>query len=688
MQTIPAAVETLLKTRKMVGADRPAHEVAFFGMPSSDPEVDFSTITWTRPQTDSGGNFSFAKCANGKIVVVYGGGAALTQAYADNVNDLLSGSNVLSDHSSIFTGSSLLRGTVFNVGDDLFLTIARARSAASDDKQQVQIYKSPSGNGGDWELRGTIREIQEVEAYSMHKYVPVGSVLVLPSGRWVVSYPYFRGGSALNFVCFPAVAVSDDGGLTWTHKSTLSTSNYVGWVSRVLGYYDDKIWVQYTTETSSGTTFLCYGYDNGNSWLSPYNLQAELSLYRPGNGVFFTRGGYLHWLSVQYGVTDRYIYRTKTPLQPNTWERVYLDTTESLIIDAYVATIDNHLIISLSHFVNGISLPDIKVAVKSITIDRSRGAAAAQATITLDNTGGAYSPDGTGDWAGVIMPNALVTIKQGYGADLVQTFIGYIDSVEMSNFPAELRISCRDKGKLALDRIVTNSVDGGHYVKFTSTTVEDAVTALAGLCGLTTGTVEATGMTLTSKLFSWESYADAIDWLADISNSCWRVDELGVLHFTRDVMPASPATAYSFAEGEDIISLGYLISDEQLYYTATVYGVDANDAVIKASANFGAPLTYGLFSQKVLKIDAPDADTVAKCQEIADRTVALMLCRCRVVDFAAIAVPWLQVGDFIQVTETTSTISELYRITNISLNQDPGGFVMAITCYWYGEVPS
>lgn len=327
----------------------------------------------------------------------------------------------------------------------------------------------------------------------------------------------------------------------------------------------------------------------------------------------------------------------------------------------------------------------VEIKVKSISIDRSKGMASS-CNIALDNKGGVYSPDGTGDWAGVLMPNVQVEIEQGYGTNLVKTFTGYVDNVEMTTFPQELRLTCRDKSKLALDRIVTNDVDGGHYVKFANTTVEAAFIKLAELCGLTTGTVEETGMLLTSKMFSWESYADAFSWLAELSGFEWHVDEMGLIHFVRDATPENPEAAYVFREGEDIISLGYTISDTDLYYEAVVYGQDAEGNVIKASAQFGAPLTYKLFSQKVLKIDAQEADTVAKCQEIADRAVALMLCRARVVDFAAVAVPWLQIGDFIQVIETSSTISELYRITDMAFNQDPNGFTMSIRCYWYGAV--
>ena len=79
--------------------------------------------------------------------------------------------------------------------------------------------------------------------------------------------------------------------------------------------------------------------------------------------------------------------------------------------------------------------------------------------------------------------------------------------------------------------------------------------------------------------------------------------------------------AWVFREGEDIVRLDYAIDDADLYYQVMVYGKNSSEAVISATKAFAAPINYNLnvVNQKILKIDAPDADTVAKCQAIADR---------------------------------------------------------------------
>jgi len=683
MQTIPAEVQTLLKSRQMIAANRPTHKITIAGAPTGSP--DFSgTPDWTLQGQSSTliAVSNWLQKTDGSWMCCWFDATSkeLQTGFSADLDFLETDYAI----ESVVATPAITVDIVYDNqcalhkrSDGSVLLIATNHALSA----WTKCFISETGDGDDWVYYSTVGEGTAGTLYTTGQPV-VGIPIVTSTGRIVLTYVSgddFIGGIWTQ----PKVSFSDDDGLTWT-VSFIGSYGAGRAISQPCQLPDGSIFlVDINSTTNNG---LYQSINDGSNWT--YILNAGSAW---GNSVsLMCIGSTAYALCLNMGFYQLENATAATFVDPANWTKLFdLDVTTERCGRLYLC--DNHFALHdvENSAIYDTEIPTLHLNVKSISVDRSRGSAAAQATIILDNTGGVYSPDGAGDWAGVIMPNALATIEQGYGADLAQTFVGYVDSVEMTNFPAELRISCRDKGKLALDRIVTNAVDGGHYCKYTNKTIEYIVGDLVSLCnGLTTGTIEATGMTLASKLFSWESYADAMDWLADLSSSTWRVDELGALQFTRDVMPVSPTTAYSFAEGEDIISLGYTISDTDLYYQATVYGQDANGAVVKATADFGAPLTYGLFSQKVLKIDAPDADTVAKCQEIADRAVALMLCRCRVVDFAAIAVPWLQVGDFIQVTETTTTISELYRVTNISTSQGPDGFTMGITAFWYGEVPS
>jgi hypothetical protein len=105
---------------------------------------------------------------------------------------------------------------------------------------------------------------------------------------------------------------------------------------------------------------------------------------------------------------------------------------------------------------------------------------------------------------------------------------------------------------------------------------------------------------------------------------------------------------------------------------------------VVATANYISAAYYNIPADKILWLQAGEATTLAACQAIANKAEYQMRCRDRICEFACIGNPYLQIGDIIQVTETTTTISELYRITDIQSTQSPdGGYIMQITCYHY-----
>lgn len=329
----------------------------------------------------------------------------------------------------------------------------------------------------------------------------------------------------------------------------------------------------------------------------------------------------------------------------------------------------------------GTTVYDATLRAKRIEINRNRGMASS-ATVVFDNKGGWLSPDKAGDWFNVMFPNVGIKIEQGYGTELEDTFLGTIDDVKMTTFPAELTINCRDYLKLALDQTIKSS--SVYSITYTGKTPEYIFNDLATKVGVFTSiTTEVTGLTIGEKTFSMESYADAFGWLCDLCGFAYHVDEAGGIYFVKeDEVPigeVSSAAQYEFAEGVDIISLGYTISDRDLYSKVIVIG----DGVV-ATASYISAAYYNIPTDKILWLQAGEATTLAACQAIANKAEYQMRCRDRICEFACIGNPYLQIGDIIQITETTTTISELYRITDMQSVQSPeGGYVMQITCYHY-----
>lgn len=145
--------------------------------------------------------------------------------------------------------------------------------------------------------------------------------------------------------------------------------------------------------------------------------------------------------------------------------------------------------------------------------------------------------------------------------------------------------------------------------------------------------------------------------------------------------------AWIFREGEDLFRLPYRITRRNVYGKITVIGQNSAGAEVSGTYTYPNRADFGIPDDKVLFVEIPELDTAAKCQAAADQMGNDMIRRVREIVFAAVAVPWLEVGDVVQVIESSSTASETYRITGMELQLDQGGFIMTCTAYFYGYAP-
>lgn len=139
-----------------------------------------------------------------------------------------------------------------------------------------------------------------------------------------------------------------------------------------------------------------------------------------------------------------------------------------------------------------------------------------------------------------------------------------------------------------------------------------------------------------------------------------------------------------YQEGEDIYGLNLIISRRNMYGTIRVAG-DGEEA----SAVATSPLwdTSRIDLDKVLFADNQYLDTIEKTQKCADRLKADMLNRYICTDFVCVAHPWLQVGDCVQVIESSTTITEIYKIMSISFDLSSDGFSSSIKAFHVGYTP-
>jgi hypothetical protein len=709
MKAIPAAVQTLLKSRAMAGDDQHNHLITLTGAPDNTTIVD--PTDWTSWRTYVGdspvrtyGNMT--ETSDGRAVIAYIESDKAYIAFADSVLEVVNGTKSFgagTELKSVTSGQA----SIALIGGKLHMAIA---TWPSDGVLLVEHWADSDGEGADMAYVNDIAA--DICAYAGltpdNSSNTLGPIIPLSATNWVVICPHF-----INYYGIKGEDIvpcySTDSGATWTVGTASGVDIYT---------YHTRLSVSFLP-LSDSTFMLAFESSSTHANVTHYADCGATRVIRAGEwaGWRTTEGGpgrpygWAAWAVVGDAVyffttTDSYntiirSYKYKGTAADITYDKArdyaYWDVIDAgLQADsssaggAFIATLTTDALV-LQHSatyqyspatrISGVATivqDSIIIRAKRIDINRNKGMVSS-ATVVFDNKGGIYSPDKEvgADWKNVMWPNNGIVIQQGYGSELTTTFTGTIDDVKMTSYPAEITLTCRDYLKRAYDQLITTG--GVHTVTYTSQTPEAIFTALATLAGWAAGDIhtEATGLTIASKTFTNETYGDAFSWLADMCGYLVYCDEDGDVYFAKDDDDAVPTSDYTYAEGSDIVSIGYTISDRDLYNKIIVIG----DGVSYEITYYN---TYGILTSKKMIIQASEATTEAQCQAIAEQTRYLMNSRARICEFAAVANPYLQIGDTLTVTETTTLISELYKVTDISTSQSPdGGYIMQITCYHY-----
>lgn len=142
-------------------------------------------------------------------------------------------------------------------------------------------------------------------------------------------------------------------------------------------------------------------------------------------------------------------------------------------------------------------------------------------------------------------------------------------------------------------------------------------------------------------------------------------------------------TAYHFRQGEDIYSLVYQISRDQVYGNIQASGYGAVAQYINPN-----PAYYGVSGDKTLIVqDNQYLEEEEQIQDMVNRLGYTMLRTFRKVELVTVGIPYLQFGDCIQITEHSTTVSEIYRITALSFYMEKGMLYSKIRVYYYDHAP-
>lgn len=328
---------------------------------------DTTDNTWYRPSTTLSGDLTIAKKTNGKLICVMSDKGVFREGECLDVNTLVSHDDSVINWVTIPITTNGGYCAVSRIGGELFLCVTDKGVSGTRDAS-TKLYKSLSGNGGDWQYYSTISSLNTTGLYlSMNSNAlnGTGCITVLSNGRWVIPVGIFKNYSGYMIQKF-WVCTSDDLGFTWIKRfemnAYISTRDYYeqGCPKHVAVTGNGDLYIAFAANEGGMYIKFYRSLDNGNTWTQTW--YESTNSWEGVNAVDFelisnSVGGLYLYCNASSGLATR-IYEISDPINAPSIKTIVKDFSLSTTgyTNPTMQIIDNKLIITKQNYLLGVNV--------------------------------------------------------------------------------------------------------------------------------------------------------------------------------------------------------------------------------------------------------------------------------------------------------------------------------------------
>lgn len=311
----------------------------------------------------------------------------------------------------------------------------------------------------------------------------------------------------------------------------------------------------------------------------------------------------------------------------------------------------------------------------SITVDYSRDERRAF-DITLDNGdhGLKYAP--TEFWYNKIL-KAFSGILYWNGSSWTtwETQVGefMIDKINESNFPYQIKASGRDYTKKCQ---LSKFVNATAFTK--NTPIENAIKSMAQNAGCTKFLIPVTGSSLGKDYYFERGVArwDAMKQIAEAFGYELFFDAQGYLVMREFLDPLQAPLSATLQTGPSVGNLASYdksINDTRLYNHIVVTGESSDSTILPVMAEAkntepSSPTNIDSIGDRVYQYTSSFITTTQQAQDVANKFLKIHALEEFDLNFNAIAMPWLEVGEIIEFIDPRPSAGQPTRFLLSSIN--------------------